>query len=105
LEDPISKFQNVTLQEIREHLDGQFLILPPSLIVTTRNSLCIPWSPSEPFAEFIGKHRKAHVILAANGQVEPEHFKFHDFEQCLVPSGIFEARIAIYKIDLPNTVQ
>jgi hypothetical protein len=105
LEDPVFKFQNVTLQEIRAHLDGQFLILPPSLIVTIRNSLCIPWSPSEPFAEFIGKHRKAHVTLEANGQVVPEAFKFHDFEQCLVPSGVFEARIAIYKIGLPNTAQ
>jgi hypothetical protein len=105
LEDPIFKFQNVTLQEIREHLDGQFLILPPSLIVTTRNSLCIPWSPSEPFAEFIGKHRKAHVILAANGQVVPEAFKFYDFEECLKPSGVFASRIEIYKIALPNTVQ
>ena len=45
LEDPITKFQDVTLQQIRVHLDGQFLILPPSLIVTIRNSLCIPWSP------------------------------------------------------------
>ena len=105
LEDPVSKFQNVTLQDIRAHLDGQFLILPPSLILTIRNSLCIPWSPSEPFAEFIGKHRKAHVTLEANGQVVPEAFKFHDFEQCLVPSGVFEARIAIYKIGLPNTAQ
>ena len=105
LEDPVFKFQNVTLQEIRVHLDAQFLILPPLLILTIRNSLCIPWFPSEPFAEFIGKHRKAHVILAANGQVVPEAFKFQWFEQCIAHSGVFETRIAIYKISFPNTLQ
>ena len=105
LEDPVFQFQNVTLQQIRAHLDGQFLILPPSLILTIRNSLCIPWSPSESFAEFIGKHRKAQVILAANGQVVPEAFKFQWFEQCLIPSGVFDTRIAIYKIAFPDTLQ
>jgi len=105
LEDPVFQFQNVTLQQIRAHLDAQFLILPPSLILTIRNSLCIPWSPSESFAEFIGKHRKAHVTLAANGQVVPESFKFQWFEQSIAQSGIFDARIVIYKIALPNTIQ
>jgi uncharacterized membrane protein YgcG len=105
LEDPAVHFQNVTLQEIRAHLDVQFLILPPSLILTIRNSLCIPWSPSEHFPEFVGRQRKAHVTLATNGQVVPEAFKFQWFEQCLVPSRVFETRIEIYKIALPNTLQ
>jgi hypothetical protein len=105
LEDPVLQFQNVTLQQIRAHLDAQFLILPPSLILTIPNSLCIPWSPSESFAEFIGKHRKAHVTLAANGQVVPESFKFQWFEQSIAQCGIFDARIVIYKIALPNTIQ
>jgi hypothetical protein len=105
LEDPVFQFQNVTLQQIRAHLDAQFLILPPSLILTIRNSLCIAWSPTEPFPEFVGKQRKAHAVLAANGQVVPEAFKFHDFEESLKPSGVFATRIEIYKIALPNTVQ
>ena len=105
LEDPDFQFQNVTLQQLRAHLDAQFLILPPSLILTIRNSLCIPWSPSEHFPEFVGRQRKAHVTLAANGQVVREAFKFQWFEQCLIPSRVFESRIEIYKIALPNTLQ
>jgi hypothetical protein len=105
LEDPVFQFQNVTLQQIRAHLDEQFLILPPSLILTIRNSLCIPWSPAEPFSEFVGRQRKAQAILAANGQLVPEAFKFQWFEQCLIPSGVFATRIEIYKIALPNTLQ
>jgi hypothetical protein len=45
------------------------------------------------------------VTLATNGQVVPEAFKFQWFEQCLVPSRVFETRIEIYKIALPNTLQ
>ena len=96
IKDDVHAFHNVTILQIRQHLDLQFLVLPPSEITANLLLLEVPYSISDSLAEYIGSHREIAAILAANNCGVADSRRFLYLLHGVTPCGIFDSRILHY---------
>ena len=98
IKDDVHEFRNVTLLQLHNHMDGQFLVMSPADLAANLSLLDIPFSFANTVDEFIAFQRKTAGIQASNGQPISEARRTFLLKQAFLKSGVYNDPIFHWEI-------
>ena len=104
IKDDVHHFRNLTLLQIHQHMDNQFLVMSPADLAANLSLLDIPFSFSNTVAEFIAMQRKIAGTQAANGQPISESRRTFLPKQAFLHPGVYNDRIFHWEIEADTVI-